>query len=140
MNAAALLLRAIQNKLLLTSKAFEDLDVDEALTARDDLEFEEKWLHLSRQVKAAKFDDAEIKMTDRLREVAFRTTYEHTSDPEISAEVSDDFEVISMGVASGLQDDFLVWLLESYIAGRFPCGPIVSSGTSVDALMEVLRE
>lgn len=79
-------------------------------------------------------------MTERLREVAFRTTYEHTSDPEISAEVSDDFEVISMGVASGQKDDFLAGLLEAYIEGRFPYGPVVSSEMSVDALMQMLQK
>jgi len=44
-----------------------------------------------------------------------------------------------MGVASGRQDDFLAALLEAYIEGRFPYGPIASSGKSIEALVETLR-
>jgi len=76
MNAADTLLRAIQNKLILTSNTFEDLNLDDALAGRDDLDFGGKWVRLDEKVKGLDLKEADIQMLDRLREVAFRTTYD----------------------------------------------------------------
>lgn len=139
MNVAAILLRAIQNKLLLDSNTFEDWDEEEVFSGRDDRDFDEKWMRLYNQLDGEQFDEVESQMISRLRESAFITTFKHTSDPELSAYVSDDFEVIAKGVATGRDDRFLVELLESYIKGKIPYGRMVSSGASIDVLMDTLR-
>jgi hypothetical protein len=81
MNSIELLLRAIQNGILLGPNTFEDLEAEEVLSGRDDPMFEDEWLRLYEEVKDTSLTEDEARRLDALREAAFKTAFKYCSDP-----------------------------------------------------------
>jgi hypothetical protein len=139
MNSIELLLRAIQNGILLGPNTFEDLEAEEVLSGRDDPMFEDEWLRLYEEVKDTSLTEDEARRLDALREAAFKTAFKYCSDPDLSAYISDDFEVMARGVASHPEESFLAALIEAYSAGRIPHGIITHSGRPLQSLLDALQ-
>jgi hypothetical protein len=139
MNGSDILLRAIQNGVLLGLNTFEDLEPVEVLSGRDDPAFEREWLRLFEQVKDTSLSEDATHSLKALRKTAFKAAFKHSSDPDLSAYVSDDFEVMAKGIASHPGESFLAALIEAYSAGRIPHGIITHSGRSLQSLLDALQ-
>jgi hypothetical protein len=139
MNTVEILLRAIQERVLLGPDTFENEKLEAALSGRDAPAFELKWLQLFERVKDIDLAEDEAAGLDQLRESAFRTTFKHSADPELSSYISNDFEVIAKGIIRGQEDAFLNAMLEAYASGRIPHGALLSSTTSARSLMDLLH-
>jgi len=140
MNGTGILLHSIQNGILLGPTTFAGIEIDEVLSGRDDPAFEREWLQLFEQVKDTNLTEGETRDLNHLREAAFKAAFKHSSDPDLSGYISDDFEVIAKGAASNREDDFLTALLESYAAGTIPHHRIAGPRSSLRSLLESLRQ
>jgi len=100
------------------------VDLERLLTGRDGPAFERNWLRVDDQLTAALGQPEPADVTE-VRKVAYLRAYELTREPELAAAVSDDFGLIAGALAVGLDDDpWLNGLVASYMAGRFPAGPL----------------
>lgn len=140
MSSTDVLLRAIQNGILLGRSTFEDIDADEVLSGRDEPDFDSEWVRLFEQLKDITLDDDETRKINQLREVAFKATFKSCSDPDLSGYVSDDFEVIAIGAFSELEDAFLSALLEAYAGDSIPHGTLPPSELELSSLINAIEQ
>jgi hypothetical protein len=139
MSPIEILQRAIQSGALLGSETFKYLDVERVLHGRDEPIFEEQWLRLFDRVRDVALNEDELHDLEALRMAAFKTTFAHSSDPDLSADVSDDFEVMAKAIAHDSEQDFLLALVETYCGGNIPHGLIKPSGRNIQSLLESLE-
>lgn len=140
MSSTEVLLRAIQNGILLGESTFEDLDADWILSGRDEPDFEREWLRLFECLKDVTFDADENQKINQLRDAAFKATFKNCSNPDLAGYVSDDFEVIAKGVAREPEDAFLAKLLETYVAHSIPCGTLRPSEMNLRLLLDTIAQ
>jgi hypothetical protein len=94
-----------------------------------------------KQVKDADLSESEAVDLLRLQEKAFRTSYKYCPEPDLSGEISDDFELIGKGFVAHCEDEFLAGLLESYIKGQIPHAAVAPEpGVSLRSLLDRLRQ
>lgn len=131
------LTQAIEAGRLLTPATFPE-DLDSALDDRDVPPFDSEWVRVDRLVKAqgssvAADDRVAI---DRLREVAFKTTFKHTRNPDAAAYISDDFGLIADALSAQIDDPWLNGLWDCYQSDRFPTGTIALVAGNLQALID----
>ena len=97
MNDIEALLKGVEAGRLLAPQHFSALNSEDVLSSRDDAVFEEKWLWLFNALEDVVLDIDQQALIESLRERAFTITFNATANPELSAYVSDDFEVIGKG-------------------------------------------
>ncbi len=97
------------------------LNIDDALDKRDGNEFEMQWMSCFDKLKDVFFSDDDTEMIDKIREVSFKLSFRVCGNSDISAYISDDFEMISKSL---LLDNCEYWpinyLLNRYLKGEFP--------------------
>lgn len=97
------------------------INVEDALDKRDGNEFEKQWLSWFNKINNICFSDESIKIINKIREVSFKLSFKVCENSDISAYISDDFEMISKSL---LLNDTKSWpldyLLNRYLKGEFP--------------------
>lgn len=97
------------------------INIDDALDKRDGDEFEKQWLNSFNKIKNICFPDDCIEIINRIREASFKLSFKVCGDSDVSAYISDDFEMISKCL---LLNDAECWplsyLLNRYLKGEFP--------------------
>jgi hypothetical protein len=117
---------ALESLFAILSKKIDEktfqFDHDDVLDQRDSPTFETGWLRVHRELEAAKagLSTSHLHEIDALREVAYKRTYSLTNSAELSACVSDDFELIGLAFLLKHQDPWLEKLLKKYSRGAFP--------------------
>lgn len=114
------LLEKIKNGELLSLKLFNNLDEDTALDMRDRLEFEDEWLRVSNILDEIKVDSKNDELIYEIRKHSFINVYNITKSDELSAYISDDFELISKAIVLEYNDKWLNSLILSYANFKFP--------------------
>ena len=130
------LLKKIKNGELLSLKLFNNLDEDIVLDMRDRSEFEDEWLRVSNILDEIKVDSKNDELIYEIRKHSFINVYNITKSDELSAYISDDFELISKAIVLGYNDKWLNSLILSYADFKFPY--IISELTNL-SINEVTR-
>ena len=116
------LIEQIRAGSLLPAALFTDLDCDGIVDARGtDPDFEWEWLaaheNLSGKWEAGRPSSAARAVVDKLREEVFLAVFAATEHHDLSASVSDDFELIGWTTAAAETPSVVASLWESYSAG-----------------------
>ena len=113
-------MKKIKNGELLSLKLFNNLDEDIVLDMRDRSEFEDEWLRVSNILDEIKVDSKNDELIYEIRKHSFINVYNITKSDELSAYISDDFELISKAIVLGYNDKWLNSLILSYADFKFP--------------------
>ena len=124
MNELRLLVQGVESGRLLTATTF-DTNVDEAIEGRDQPEFDSEWIRVYDAVQSIGIPADGQHTLDRLREVAFKRTFELTENPELAGCVSDDFGLFGAALFADVDDAWLTGLWIEYRNHRFPHGTIL---------------
>lgn len=129
MDKLAKLLEQMQNGSIVPTLMLEEMELTRALDQRDDPSFDEKWMAAFQRLQSTKGkkDDANSLVTE-IRELAYLQAYERWRSSDLAAAISDDFGLIGDALTIGIDDAWLNGLLDTYLAHRFPCGPIQEHG------------
>ena len=99
----------------------KNLEVDEALDVRDEDPFDSQWIDNFNRLEKEIFDKKDIEFINKIRECVFKEYFKATGNHEISARISDDFELIAKDLALNNKDSWPVnYLWGSYQNGVFP--------------------
>ncbi|WP_221893134.1 hypothetical protein [Xanthomonas sp. SS] len=112
---------------LLSKAGFFDflrsLDSEAALDSRDEDRFDSAWMGDFHAIEAqkSKISEEDRSLIDDLREVAFKNSFRALGDPEISARIADDIELIAKSLLLRKDDAWSVQVLwQSYRNRKFP--------------------
>lgn len=139
MNEIETIQKCLETGVLLSAKTFEHLSFDALLSKRDSQAFEEKWLALFNLTEQLSFGEQQTFTINRIRELAFKAVFSATANSDLAGYVSDDFEIISKGIAGKLRDGFLFSLVMAYSEGRIPAEPNLNSQKDVSNIIRALR-
>jgi hypothetical protein len=115
---------AILDGEFLSKACFYDLDLDAIFDGRDDSYFDAIWVKSFKCMEPLPISSQDKQQVDKIRELAFKSTYKYTGDPDLSAYVSDDFELIAKAFLLDLSDPFVNALWLSYRNNIIPAGKI----------------
>jgi hypothetical protein len=121
-------IKRISNGSLLPDVAFNDLDTDALLDARDG-SFDDDWIRSAEIIQAAwqQFADNALYTSaiDAAREAAFKRAFNAShGHHDLAATVSDDFEIICKRSLLGIELPFIIGLQEAYDAQQIPNGSV----------------
>ena len=114
------------------------LDVQAALDQRDAPTFEEAWVDCDMRLSAVgatpptAIQEATIMA---IRSAAYLRAFDASQSADLAGYVSDDFELIANSIAAGNDDPFVAYLLDEYLAGRFPVTPPATTSPGVAHLL-----
>lgn len=135
------LLNKLQNETIIHNKLFEHSeDIDELLDLREEDTFDSKWMNIFSKIQKAEFTEEIQQYINQIREVAFMKTYQITNSSDISAYVSDDFELIAKCYVIGIDDTWMNGFILSYANGKFPCGTIEETDVDLFTAMKKLTK
>lgn len=98
------------------------IDVDDALTQRDCPVFDELWMKDFSALSHEFIPNDFVEFINVLREKAFKASFRVAADPELSARISDDIEIIAKNLIIDNEASLsLTYLWPSYLRGEFPC-------------------
>ena len=131
MNAALLLLlKHLEKGQLLATPLLHSDAIDAAIEDRHGAPFDSEWLRVGHLL--SKVDMRENAPTvSQIRELSFKAVYRTSNHPDMAAYVSDDFELISRALISGLNDPWLNGVFSDYASSRFPRGRIPDTSESI---------
>ena len=82
-----LLLKKLSDGKLLRSEMFGSQDIDETLDARDAEPFDTEWMRVHDAIAAREPGRKETEAAKKVREFAFKRTYEATESPDLEGQV-----------------------------------------------------
>ncbi|GKX58735.1 hypothetical protein [Leminorella grimontii] len=123
MNTAIRSLTEIESQL--TAPTFfnflQHIDLYSALDARDEADFDERWIAEFDRLSQETFSEEVNQLIDRLRELAFKGAYRVIQDADAAARVSDDVELIAKSLALREEESWpTAFLWASYRRGELP--------------------
>ena len=98
-----------------------------------------EWLRLYSMLEVHQLSKCQNVIVDQIREAAFKAAFQHTSDAELSGDISDDFEIIAKALAIGIEEPWLSGLFNLYMHGRLPSSETPPVSTSLKDLVDSLR-
>ena len=102
----------------------------DAIKIRYEPLFEDEWLRVAYKLNelSAGLPLADLE-SKPIRQLTYENIYSITKDPQVCGLVTDDFELIGLGLALKFNDPWLCALLKSYLSGKFPCAisPVVTT-------------
>ena len=99
----------------------EKIDIDESLDARDEDPFDSQWMDNFNRLENESFDKDDLNIMNKIREYVFKESFRVVGSDEISARISDDFELIAKDLVLNEKNSWPVnYLWKSYEAGIFP--------------------
>lgn len=123
MNTAIRSLTEIESQLCTPTffNFLQHIDLYSALDARDEADFDERWMAEFHRLSQTAFPEEVNQLIDRLRELAFKGAYRTVQDADAAARVSDDVELIAKSLALGEEESWpTAFLWASYRRGEFP--------------------
>ncbi len=126
----------LENGQIIHFGKMSDEEIAEMLDSRDQEDFEGEWLRVFHELEdQAEFQDSDI---EKIREIAFKKTFEATNNDEFSGYVADDFELIAKSLQIGFDDEWLNALFLSYLQGIFPHSKLTLKKSGVELMLEML--
>ena len=101
-----------------------EIDLDEILDTRKEESFDSFWINSFKKFESLPLSELDREEIDKIRELAFKQTHKFTDNSELSAYISDDFELISRAIIVEADDPFINSLWSSYRSGIIPHGEI----------------
>lgn len=101
----------------------EDLEEEQALERREEPAFERQWMTEYERLCTQKerLPENEWEAVNKVRELAFKSSFRVLPSPDVAAYLSDDFELIAISLLLGDKTSWpLQALLKAYDQGRFP--------------------
>lgn len=127
----------VENKIIHFA-GLNEARISEMLDARDSVEFESDWLQTFNNLEMSFNASPEQPLITEIREIAYQKTYDLTQHSELSAYVSDDFELIAKSFFSGYTDEWLNLLFLSYLQGIFPHTKLMPKKNGLELILETL--
>lgn len=126
----------LENGQIIHFGKMSEEEIAEMLDNRDREEFEGEWLRVFHKLEDQNdFNSATI---TKIRETAFKKTFEITKNGELAGYVADDFELIAKSLQSGFDDEWLNSLFLSYLQGIFPHSKLTLKKSGVELMLEML--
>lgn len=100
---------------------YENLNLDEVLSGRENITFDSEWIRVFDEIKAIK---TSLKITDNthIRESAYLIVYENSNSDDLAAYVSDDFGLIFDSIILNYRDEWFDKLIRCYEELNIPNG------------------
>ncbi len=123
----AQLVRAFAQSVQDRSAYWSDEEIEEALDSRDENPFDHDWVQTDKALGSYRANllgerQAEIEaLADGVRKDVFSAILKKTQSVDLAGYVSDDFELIVLGLFSRFESDFMYSIMQSYIDGNIPC-------------------
>jgi len=114
------LMEQLETDRLVSAQTFQVESADLMLTLREDVAFDSEWVRAQGIVDCGKLATKDRDFVNAIREFTFKRAYDLTSNPDLSACVSDDFELIASAMALDIADPWINGLWDSYKKGYFP--------------------
>ncbi len=111
-----------------------DLDValiDEILDDRDFTSFSQSWEDAFGHIEEKKFTVDEKNNIDKTRQEVFMMTFSKTNSSDLSAYISEDFELIASHLLANTNNTWVTSLCATYFEKKIPQGELISIKTSL---------
>lgn len=126
----------LENGQIIHFGKMSEEEIAAMLDSRDREDFEGEWLRVFNELEdQADFQDANI---EKIREAAYKKSFEATNHSELAAYVADDFELIAKSLEIGYNDEWLNSLFLSYLQGVFPHSKLPLKKSGVELMLEML--
>ena len=134
------ILTAVKCGALLDERIFQNSDIESILIQRDgDESFEGEWIRLHNLLSKVNLPSSdEDNLLLKLREIAYKKTYDLTESLDMCAVVSDDFDLIGRGVELLPMDPFVASLLHWYLLHQIPSSQ-PSEAPDLPSLLRIVR-
>lgn len=125
MTSELLKLQTIFTKAL--NEIFADFDhskTDEILDNRDFTSFADLWTNAYNEIKQDAIKQVDKEKTDDIRKEIFRMTFSKTYSSDLSAYISEDFELISSYLLTNVTNKWATSLCATYFDNKIPQGEL----------------
>lgn len=96
--------------------------IDELLENRDEDAFSAEWTKAYNQIKNTVLEKEDKVKIDKIREEIFMLTIRKTHSSDLSAYISDDFDLIWLHYLNKTQNNWIVQLIATYFEHEIPQG------------------
>src|SRR5690554_2552060 len=117
---------------------FENTDlekIDEVLDNRDDDVFSGEWTKAYSQIKNTVVEKEDKVKIDKIREEIFMLTIRKTHSSDLSAYISDDFDLIWLHYLNKTQNNWIEKLIATYFEHEIPQGILKNTDKKLDDLI-----
>lgn len=133
------------NKKIITGDIWDSeylctIDIDDILDMRDEKEFDSEWVRIYNMIQNKYVENDNTKIIDSIRENVFTTLYDRVGDSDLSAYISDDFELMCKSYVMNINDAWLASLVNEYIQKKIPYGKLNKNFLNYKELFEKLCE
>jgi len=94
--------------------------IDEILDNRDEETFSDVWTNAYEETKHFTIEPKLKTEIDRIRENIFKTVFQKTNSSDLSAYISDDFDLIALHLLADSKNNWIVALQETYLKNEIP--------------------
>jgi len=118
------LINNIKNNNIFDKTYLRNIDTTMFLDMRDEKEFDDEWVRVFEYFDNILIEEEYLLEINKVRECVYLKIYEYTSDGDIAACVSDDFELICKAYILGYNDDWLNQMANIYASKQVPAGKL----------------
>ncbi|MBB5638089.1 hypothetical protein HDE68_004015 [Pedobacter cryoconitis] len=130
-NLESLFMRSFENILI----DLEDADIDLILSNRDLYVFSNSWARAYKEIKKKPVNNQEQKQIDEIRKDIFMRVFSKTNSSDLSAYISDDFELICFHLLGNYRNKWVTTLCAAYFTSQIPQGKLVASDKTLQELI-----
>lgn len=120
------------------NKIFTHFEVDTTdgiLDHRDLTEFADLWTIAHQEIENNPIDSEDKNLIDQARKKIFMLTYSKTNSSDLSAYISEDFELIASHLLSKDQNTWVTSLCATYFSHTIPTGELAITGQTLKGLI-----
>lgn len=128
-------MRSFENML----KDLEDADIDTILDNRDLDIFSNPWTKAYKEIKKKPVNGQEQEQIDAIRKNIFMRVFSKTDSSDLSAYISDDFELICFHLLDSDKNKWVTALCSVYFSGQIPQGQLVTLDKTLNELISENR-
>jgi hypothetical protein len=121
------------------SEIFVDFDTssnDEILDNRDLTEFSDCWVNAFEETKQNKIHLADKKKIDKMRKEIFMMVISKTNSSDLSAYITEDFELIASHLLTNVNNTWVASLCASYLNKNIPQGQLKKIDKTLKELID----
>ena len=118
--------------------ALDNIDhekIDEILDNRDSSTFSDVWMETYKTVEDKITDDETVDTISDIRKEIFVSIFRSTESSDLSAYVSDDFELISSYYIHQIENKWVTNLLFTYLNHQIPQGELMKTDKTMEELI-----
>lgn len=126
------------NFIEILKSILENIDIeniDDILDNRDNDEFSELWTNSYNQIKKRSLESEVKEKINETRKEIFMLTYQKTNSSDLSAYISDDFDLICLQYLSETENNWVNKLYATYLKSEIPQGILKNISLNMNDLI-----